>query len=83
MEIWYKVSKWCREPEPVEVIKYTDKSIYIDGRRRAIVSDWTTFYRTYEEAKDRIIRREQSIIKSSEAKIELAKDIIKMLELDN
>lgn len=67
---WYKVTTYSLEIEPVEVVKFTDKTVttlykgrYSEAfeRRYSRSSEWGKFFPTREEAvayvRDRLLRR--------------------------
>jgi len=79
METWYKVVKWVYGKEkfiiPVEVEKTTDKTVWVketrysDDRvttnRHAIHSDYDSYFRTFEEAKQFALKRQSDKIESA------------------
>ena len=79
METWYKVVKWVYGKDnfisPVEVEKSTDKTVWVketrysDDRvtinRHTIHSDYDSYFRTFAEAKQFALNRQQDKIDST------------------
>jgi len=68
MTRWYKVSSWEDKPEPVEVLKHTDKTVTVatewfgkwTASTRPISSSATHYWPSWAEARRAIIDREKA-----------------------
>ena len=72
METWYKVVKWVygkgKFISPVEVVKSTDKTVWVKEtrysddsatiNRHAISSEYDSYFRTFTEAKEFALNRQ-------------------------
>jgi hypothetical protein len=45
--MWKVYIGWTRAPVEVEVEKVTDKSVWIDGRRKSRETEWECYFETY------------------------------------
>jgi hypothetical protein len=56
-ETWYRAWPTFNEIDPVEVEKYTDKMVWINGDRRARITDHQSYFPTWDEAHACLLRR--------------------------
>jgi len=49
--MWKAYIETTRAPVEVEVEKVTDKSVWVDGRRKSRETDWGCYFGAYQEAK--------------------------------
>jgi len=89
METWYEVSKWATSKgtkndgvfiHPVKVSKSTDKTVWVENdfrkdkfQRSLISSDYTSYFKTFDEAKQFALDRQSRKIASKETELESAK----------
>ena len=52
--VFYKTTRLSPKVEIVAVEKFTDSSVWINGRRRARLSDWECYWPTIESALDNL-----------------------------
>jgi hypothetical protein len=57
MTIWYRA--WRDDILDVEAERETEKSLYIKNRRWNKTSKWFCFFKTYEEAKEHLVKGAQ------------------------
>lgn len=78
----YRLDTWLLPPQIVEVKceKVTDKCVFINGRKRAKVSDGTVFFEDFESAKKESIEHMKHKIESSKTAIKIHEVNIKRYE---
>ena len=58
---------WClmfEEIEPVTVDRFTNKVVWIEGRKSARYADWRSYHETWQEAHNYLIQKTQQEIDS-------------------
>jgi len=90
MEIWYRVNRhaWRDQQfvEAVEVVRSTEKSVWINNRRTAparndIRSSYSNYFKTFSEAKEFAINRQQERINTIAGELDRAEiDMLKILK---
>ena len=55
METWYRVAKYANGIDTVEVESSTTNTVCIDGKRRAQVTGFESFFRTRREARSHFL----------------------------
>lgn len=73
MVIMYGVMKSNLSVTKVEADRVTDKSIFVNGVRRAIASEWSIYFDTIDAACEFAIRKLEARIESSTRAIEDSK----------
>ncbi len=67
--IWYKYDSFCFRDEEfikvVEVEKFTDKTVWIKGRRNSRSSQYDRYFPSFEEAKKFVIERFERRLQSA------------------
>ena len=69
MTTWYVTSNWGKRIEPVEVEKSTDKSVWIEGNRRALISDYSSHFPTWAEAKEHLLGKAGRKLEAARAQL--------------
>jgi hypothetical protein len=81
--MWKAYIETTRAPVEVEVEKVTDKSVWIDGRRRSRETDWECYFETYQEAKQALIENKMAKVLAAEKELaHLRAELVKLLEFD-
>lgn len=80
--ILYKTYSFISMIEEVEVVRVTEKSMWLKGGsgRQAKHSDWLNYWETYEEAKAHLMSECKSRLKYSEEKV--CRELAFMKELE-
>lgn len=65
-QTWFHVKTWDRlNIERVEVEKFTDSSVWINGRKRTRrFSNWGDYFPTFDEAQKGLLRRIENELRS-------------------
>jgi hypothetical protein len=69
---WYKVNKWYERVDAVRVERSTDKCVWVNGSRRARISDYEQFFQTWAEAHAALMEIAESRVCSARRALELA-----------
>lgn len=72
MTTWYKATgmSFPKYVIPVEVERSTGKNIWINGRKHAITTSWSCYFKTPEQAWDWLEDQCQSRIESAKRRVE-------------
>ena len=75
-------SRWgfSADIKAVDVDKETDKSVWINGERKAKDSEYMTYFDTHEQAKKQLIDQQKGYIRSLETRIENAREVLIKME---
>lgn len=65
-EIWGKI-------EEIEADKIEEKSVWIKGRRRNRISDWESFFKTWDEAKAFMVDRLENELAAAKQELDKAR----------
>jgi hypothetical protein len=78
-ERWFKTSKWETKIVPMTAISSTEKTLtlepFVNGRKPRTVkkrTQYESYFRTWEEARDFLIERSQRRLKTALEEVELA-----------
>jgi len=66
-EVWFQV--WLDKIDPVKVDNYSEKSVWIDGRRLAR-SGWRDYFPTWAEAHEFLIKKAESDLNDARLNLE-------------
>jgi hypothetical protein len=69
MKMWKVYIGWTRAPVEVEVEKVTDKSVWIDGRRKLRETQWECYFETYQEARQALMNNRMAQIRMAEGEL--------------
>jgi len=72
MKTWYKL--FFNEITLVKIKKETDKFVYIKGHREAKNSEYISYHKTWNDAKNELIKIEQNKINKIELQLKYAKE---------
>ena len=76
MSTWYRAIAWARKIDPVEVSRTTDSSVWIDGRRRAIISEGEGYFPTWDEAHQWMLFGYEAKVISARRSLEYANSLL-------
>ncbi len=60
----------------VEVERETDKTVWINGRRNAKISEWHNYFDTRGEAKGHLIKLQTTICRNLKDRLKSAKEVL-------
>lgn len=68
---WYvaRTGEWQKNIEPVEIDFYTEKNVVIKGNRRSRLSQYDSYFPTFDEAKKHLIEKATSAIEDAQSKV--------------
>ena len=76
-ETWYRLQRWAiAEITPVEVERHTESSVWIKGRRNARTTAWDSYFRTWEAARDCLLKRAELDLAASRRQLEQAQGFL-------
>ena len=70
----YEVCSYSTDIKKVEIERETDKSVFINGNRRAKMSEWSKYFHTFDEAKSNLVERCTLELERCRRKYHTAKD---------
>ena len=69
------ITMWClmfEEIRPVTVDRFTDKVVWIEGRKSARYADWRSYHKTWEEAHNYLLQKTKQEVDSIRAQLACA-----------
>jgi hypothetical protein len=62
---WWEIG-YMDWPKPIEIERFTDDSVWINGRRNKRITSWAAYYPTIDEALGQMERRLKTTLDSAE-----------------
>jgi hypothetical protein len=71
-ETWYKVCRYSDNIEAVNVERYTDSSVWINANRRARKGDYDSFYPSWGDAHEAMLKTVNQTLRNSQLSLDRA-----------
>lgn len=78
----YEVTEWSTDIKTVECVRETPKKLEllnVRGRKEMVLkkSGWRSYYDTFDEAKEAVVKREKANVSSAKHRLEQAREKLK------
>jgi len=73
MKLYYAI-KWDSKVQEVESERQTDKSVFINGSRSNWHSDYGSYFLSWQEAKDFLIKHNEGIVQDAKKRLQRSEE---------